>query len=115
MRLVVRALELLVATVLAFAAWYLAFVLLTFLLGDRGIVALAALVAVAVAWPWLFRRYRRWRLDRWVHSREQEAELVRKGVCGRCGYGITGLPADRFGRVTCPECTAKWRSPDRRD
>jgi hypothetical protein len=36
--------------------------------------------------------------------------MLRHGRCPRCGYNLTGLPADPDdGAVVCPECGCAWR------
>ncbi|GJM20043.1 MAG: hypothetical protein DHS20C14_22560 [Phycisphaeraceae bacterium] len=35
---------------------------------------------------------------------------LESGRCPACTYALRGLPADADGYLTCPECSAAWRS-----
>jgi DNA-directed RNA polymerase subunit RPC12/RpoP len=53
-----------------------------------------------VSWGWVFR------VPAWVRNRKRLWRL-RHGLCGECGYSMSGTMRDDQGECVCPECGAK--------
>lgn len=41
-----------------------------------------------------------------------QAEMLARGLCPACGYGLAGVPPEEDGCRRCPECSAFWRRPE---
>lgn len=46
---------------------------------------------------------------RWKHAASLATEYIRAGICGSCGYALSGLTPGDDGCVVCPECGGAWR------
>jgi len=50
-----------------------------------------------------------WMLWWFVSGRQEAAErMAHDGCCPSCQYELVGLPTERDGATTCPECGAAW-------
>lgn len=62
-----------------------------------------ALLAMLIAGIWMpLALARRARLSR------VRGAMLRRGLCPRCAYDLSGLPKSEEGLLTCPECACVW-------